>query len=305
MRKLAWPYDPATVEADAAARAAAATDPWTRATYERAASRIRQGRRVVNAGKNVAKGVGKGVSVGARLVDKLLAPAGNGILRGLGRVGSYVASHPRLATGLAGGAIAAPILLSDAPSSYAAETNQILGMRSDPTRMVEERDVMASLNEFLEKKASPGGGGGSPQYRWGQDNPLQHAAAHGIQGLTSGVGQGIAEALIHGLGRAVGGIGSSLLGDPKRKAVLQKALTGDQVLSDALKRNPAMGEQLLEAYQTLLKFAPTLAGDVNAVRSFLREVVLGGGHVNYATIKNLVDTEKAINSDVPKYRGVF
>jgi len=311
MYKAAWPNSPSSVIADLEARAAASASAWEAAALRRAAAKMRRGAASVNFGKTVATSAGSAVGTAARAADRLLAPAGNSILRGLGHIGGYVAASPRLSAALASGAIAAPILLSDAPSSYAAETNQILGMRANPSRMVEERDVMASLNEFLEKKAAAGGGGGGgprPPPRplpYGQTGPWAHAAAHGIQGLTSGVGQGIAEALILGLGRAVGGAGSALFGDSKRKQILEKVLRSDQVLSDALKRNPATGEQLLEAYQTMMKFAPTLASDVNAVRSFLREVVLGGGHVNYATIKNLVDTEKAIHSDMPKYRGVF
>ena len=68
-----------------------------------------------------------------------------------------------------------------------------------------------------------------------------------------------------------------------------------QVISDAIRRNPSVQKQLLEAYATMLKFAPSLTTDVNAVRSFLREVILGGGNVNYAVVKNLIDTERALH----------
>jgi hypothetical protein len=66
------------------------------------------------------------------------------------------------------------------------------------------------------------------------------------------------------------------------------------MLSDAIKRDPKQSTHILEAYQTLVTFAPGIALDINAVRSFLHEAVVSGGSINYATVKNLVDTQKSI-----------
>jgi hypothetical protein len=89
----------------------------------------------------------------------------------------------------------------------------------------------------------------------------------------------------------------SLIVDPKRKQMFESVLRSDPVVHDALTRNPEAAKTLGEAYQTMVRFAPSLSLDVNAVRSFLREAVMGGsGGVNYATIKTLIETEKGLRS---------
>lgn len=153
---------------------------------------------------------------------------------------------------------------------------------------------MASLDTFLEKKA----GFLSP----GVTRGLRDFA---VEGLAKGVGSEVAQGLMFGASRLAQGVGSALFGDPKKKAILEKLLTTDQIISDAVRRNPASKDQILEAFATLQRFAPSLAADLNAVRSFLREVVLGGGNVNYATIKNLIDTEKSLHGNSPVYKGVL
>jgi hypothetical protein len=63
----------------------------------------------------------------------------------------------------------------------------------------------------------------------------------------------------------------------------------DDVLSQA---DP---QQLSEAYHTMVRFAPTLATDKNAVKTFLRESVLYGTGPNHVAIKQLAETERAVN----------
>ena len=55
-------------------------------------------------------------------------------------------------------------------------------------------------------------------------------------------------------------------------------------------------EKLQSHYETMRRFAPILASDPNAVHSFLLETsTYGGGKgPNYATLKNLADTEQSI-----------
>lgn len=296
--KLAWPFDLDAVSAELQQQIAAAPDEATRVSLQNRLGRITAGRNWLRRGARTLRGVGRGTEALVRGAERLLSPVealGGAALKGLGSAGEYVTKSPRLLTGLGVGALAAPILIEEGSDRYNRVTNRILRARQDPRRMVEERDVMASLNEFLEKKAAAFL---SPTVRTGlRDNA--------IKGLASGAGSEVASALVYGLGRAASGIGSALFGDPQKKAILEKILATDQIISDALKRNPAVKDQIMEAYQTLNRFAPSLAADVNAVRSFLREVVLGGGHVNYATIKNLIDTEKSLHGDVPKYKGMF
>lgn len=65
----------------------------------------------------------------------------------------------------------------------------------------------------------------------------------------------------------------------------------DQILRDADRT------ELESAFDTFRAFAPTLATDPNATRSFLREAVTSGGGVNYNTINLLARTEAAIQGD--------
>lgn len=206
-----------------------------------------------------------------------------------------------------GAAATNPILLERAQNAYDYAANGILRARQDPERLIGERTVMASLDDFLEKKASmpPPVSGIQDVKAWPTGKTIGvHAAGYGLKGFAEGAGSEVAKALMYGISRLAGGVGRALVGDPKRRDLLQKVLTTDPVLSDALQRSPSMTQNLLEAYGTLNKFAPTLATDVNAVRSFLREVVLGGGHVNYATIKNLIETEKGLHGNQPMYGGI-
>lgn len=60
---------------------------------------------------------------------------------------------------------------------------------------------------------------------------------------------------------------------------------GDDMLGSA-----DLGE-LTSAYSSMAKFAPTLAADPNAARSFLRNAVASGGGVDFNTLKLLAETE--------------
>lgn len=143
---------------------------------------------------------------------------------------------------------------------------------------------MAKLSEFLEKKAA------APSM-----SPYGALQGSVIGGFGKGLGIGAAELLGSSLGKLFSAAKDAISTNPARKAMLQKLLDSDPVISDAVRRNPAMVETLMEAYSTMLRYAPSLTVDTNAVRSFLREVILGGGQVNYATIKNLIETEKAVS----------
>lgn len=74
-----------------------------------------------------------------------------------------------------------------------------------------------------------------------------------------------------------------------RAGVFQILQKEDDVISQA---DP---QQLAEAYHTMVRFAPTLATDKNAVKTFLRESVLYGTGPNFMSIKQLADAEKAVN----------
>lgn len=238
---------------------------------------------------NALHGLGSLTLGAGRLLGHVTSPVVDTAASGMGALVSAgvsgVKDNPQAAKYLGAALLTAPILLSDTSSSYDRATEKILRARQDPGRLVMERDVMASLNEFLEKKAA------APQ----PFDFRNHLVGSGLSGIGSGAGKVLGESLARGLGTLMGGARDYMFGNPTKKAILDKIMREDRIVADAVHRNPAAKEQILEAYATLSRFAPSLADDVNAVRSFLREVVLGGGHVNYATIKNLVDTEKALN----------
>ena len=58
----------------------------------------------------------------------------------------------------------------------------------------------------------------------------------------------------------------------------------------------ADNQLMASSYETMKRFAPNLAADPNAVRSFLRESATWGTGPSYATLKNLADAEKAVAS---------
>lgn len=111
---------------------------------------------------------------------------------------------------------------------------------------------------------------------------LGSEAASGVSGLAQMGAQAGAGALQQGV-----------LQGPKQRKVLGGLMDDDDILSRA---SP---EDLQQAYQTLQMFAPTLATDPNAVRSFLREAATTGGGVDYASIANLSRAEQTVN---PMYK---
>ena len=62
----------------------------------------------------------------------------------------------------------------------------------------------------------------------------------------------------------------------------------DDVISQA---DPAL---VSSSFDTMKRFAPSLAADPNAVRSFIRESATWGTGPSYATLKNLADAERAV-----------
>lgn len=75
---------------------------------------------------------------------------------------------------------------------------------------------------------------------------------------------------------------------PRYNKIFNK-VKSDEVLQDA---DAAM---LRSSYETMQRFAPNLAADENAVRSFLRESAMYGSGPSYATLKNLAEAEKAVS----------
>lgn len=75
---------------------------------------------------------------------------------------------------------------------------------------------------------------------------------------------------------------------PIQRDVFHHVITSDDMLQDADQ------DQLRSSFTTMRRFAPSLAADPNAVRSFLRESVMYGAGPNYASLKNLADAERVV-----------
>lgn len=274
--KLSWPFDTAEVQRQLA------SSPGTAGT----AADLGRGRLLAEEVGHAARMVPDALKVLGGAGNALLAPAkslGPPVLRAAGRAGNALLSSPTAAKAAIGTALVAPILAGAFHNTQKSYEDDMMGMRRDPGR-----NITASLDEFLEKKAAFN----AKTDLW---KPVGTSARDSFaSGVGGGIGKGLVDLTATGAGSVIGKLRDYFLTDVRRKKMLESVIRTDQVLHDAISRNPQTQDVLVEAYGTLTRFAPSLALDVNAVRSFLREVVLGGGGVNYATIKNLVETEKAI-----------
>lgn len=231
---------------------------------------IARGERLFKTIGGIAEGVPSTLSTLHKGVERVLAPAGPTVGNLLGRAGNLVAKDPARLRAAAGLLLLAPILSEGFNEGHQRSEAEIMNMRRNP-----ERELTASLREAMEKKAA--GPTWSGELFKGVGNAFGKTVAEGTLGLAGG---------------AFGAI-ANLAAGPARTRLLESLLRTDPVLSDAVKRNPMAAQVIKEAFATMIRFAPSLSTDINAVRSFLREAAIGGGGVNYATIKNLIETEKA------------
>lgn len=79
-----------------------------------------------------------------------------------------------------------------------------------------------------------------------------------------------------------------LVDDPKRAQIFAHLVKTDDIIGNADKRS------LLEAYDSMAKFAPTLSTNISATKSFLREAAQHDGGIDYMTIKGLGQAERAV-----------
>jgi hypothetical protein len=119
-----------------------------------------------------------------------------------------------------------------------------------------------------------------------QDQMLDEGASSFAKAVGSQTGQSTVGLLGDIMSKAVSGV-TALPRALARSNMFEQLQQEDDVLAQA---DP---QSLQEAYHTMVRFAPTLATDKNAVRSFLRESVLYGTGPNVITIKQLADAERA------------
>jgi hypothetical protein len=299
--KVSWPHDPTQVAAQT--------------PDKDLAGRITRGVGTAGAAKKlVTESIPKVYRAGKSVAGGVLAPASKAVAQpfydAAKGVHAWSGQHPVATRNLIGLSLLAPILGGAFTDRQNANEDHLMNLREDPSR-----DVTASLDEFLEKKAGmfdtmksqfaqvsaytpkpehapPGHGFGSaPMMGLNMQNSM-------ASGIGSGIGQGLVGLAGNALAGGAGAIRDFFLTDRRRRALFTQLIQTDPVLTDAIERSPVSMEMLKEAYGTMCRFAPSLALDINAVRSFLREAVIGGAGVNYATIKNLVETEKATHFNV-------
>ncbi len=267
---------------------------------------VARGGRIMDTAREMAHGAAGAGRTALRVADKVLAPSSMGpaFLRWAGRVAKGIGNHPRAMRLGAGALLAAPIIATAFNDSQQAYEDPIMNARRDPTRV-----ITASLEMFLEKKAMLRVDVPMEKVAGVMDY-IRAAGGHAHDTLTSGemgssalkgvgaaAGAGAIGLLGHGLVQGSNALYTKFFQAPKREQLFAGLVRTDTVLTDAVRRDPKAQVVLEEAFQTMVRYAPHLSVDINAVRSFLREAVIGGGGVNYATIKNLVETEKTITGD--------
>lgn len=110
----------------------------------------------------------------------------------------------------------------------------------------------------------------------------------------------VAKSFFSSLGSDMASGLTGLLTDMASKAmgVMHSGEAGDAMVEAMMASDPILrrGDKnaILDAYHSMAKFAPTLAADENAVRSFLRESVMAGNGPDYASIANLARAERDV-----------
>lgn len=262
---------------------------------------VRSGNRMLNTGIQAGTAAGHIAGGAAMAADAALSPLHNAIakpiLNGLAGVGNAATASPVGQNIIRGGLLAAPILTSALSEGTQRQENDLMHQRRDPTRTV----TAADLSSFLEKVASipPVPPGGAPQHGAGAGDfhpskPQGGLGGEFMKGVGNSVGKSLTDTVMGVVLNGATALSDFLVNDGKRKRLLESLTRNDPMLVDAIKHDAKQAQKIVEAYQTLVHFAPGLSLDVNAVRSFLHEAVVSGGSINYATIKNLVDTQKSI-----------
>ena len=128
------------------------------------------------------------------------------------------------------------------------------------------------------------------------DNQRDEMMDSGASSFATSVGNEVGKSTVGLFGDLLSKGLSGLSAIPQNRAregMFAQLQQEDDVLSQA---DP---QSLQEAYHTMVRFAPTLATDKNAVRSFLRESVLYGTGPNVVTIKQLADAEQSTKAWTP------
>lgn len=115
------------------------------------------------------------------------------------------------------------------------------------------------------------------------------AAERFIESMSGNMADKATDLLADMTSKAMSSLTDTMVNSPARKAILDQLRKEDAIIS-------LMGEQeLMDAYHSIAKYAPTLATDKNAVRSALRQAAQFEGGLDYMTIKGLAEAEQAVS----------
>lgn len=84
-----------------------------------------------------------------------------------------------------------------------------------------------------------------------------------------------------------------IVDDPKAHATFHGVIESDPDLQKHYAQNPG---QVDDTFKALRKFGPSMATSPAVVRSFLRQSMMTGGNMDFATIRMLAETEKFIQN---------
>lgn len=217
------------------------------------------------------------------VTDKLVTDPGPALKRFI----ETVQRHPVKATLTGGALVAAKDSMTHAQEQESENMRNRLG--SPEGKFVYASEKVASLLEEVFVKEATQSLAANP-VTWNS------AWSTGVGGLAGGIGAGVGGAgvllLTDILRKAGRGLSQKLVHDSKRRDILRNVLMTDPMISSFEVQNPGL---LLKVYASMVSVAPTLSLDRNAVTTFLREAAQTHGSINYMTIKQLAETEKAIN----------
>ena len=147
--------------------------------------------------------------------------------------------------------------------------------------------VLASYDEFAKTAMPRPVGPFIPQNSGGVPNQMDRA-------LRDAVAREMAQSMVSRPINALGDlVQKKLYDEPKYRATYEKAIASDPMLAQYAQEKP---DAMLAVHKALTRFAPSVAKDPAATRSFLRSSMMAGGELDFATIRLLAETEKFVQN---------
>jgi hypothetical protein len=147
--------------------------------------------------------------------------------------------------------------------------------------------VLASYDEFAKTAMPRPVGPIVPQSTGGVPNQMDRA-------LRDAVAREMAQSMVSRPINALGDlVQKKLYDEPKYRATYDKAIESDPMLKQYAQEKP---DAMLAVHKSLTRFAPSVAKDPAATRSFLRSSMMAGGELDFATIRLLAETEKFVQN---------